>query len=156
MGFIFTPSGEIRTGLEDLRDRPLKAFYSLKNKLGNPFYRNIPTSLSLFDSLIKPILLYASDFWGTLKLPVNNPIENLQMRIFKELLGVNKKTTNIGVLLELGRTSLNINAVKLGLKNWERIRKGEANAILVPTRMQGTKISHGSRVSRDTFREMGY
>ena len=131
LGFIFTPSGEIRTGLEDLRDRALKAFYSLKNKLGNAFYRNIPTSLSLFDSLIKPILLYASDFWGTLKLPVNNPIENLQMRIFKELLGVNKKTTNIGVLLELGRTSLNINAVKLGLKNWERVRKGEANAILV-------------------------
>jgi len=131
LGFIFTPSGEIRTGLEDLRDRALKAFYSLKNKMGNAFHRNIPTSLSLFDSLIKPILLYASDFWGPLKLPANNPIENLQMRIFKDLLGVSKKTTNIGVLLELGRTSLYINAVKLGIKNWERVRKGNANGILV-------------------------
>ena len=52
------------------------------------------------------------------------------MRIFKELLGVNKKTTNIGVLLELGRTSLDINAIKLGIKNWERVRKGNANPIL--------------------------
>ena len=131
LGFIFTPSGEIRTGLEDLRDRALKAFYSLKNKMGTAFYRNIPTSLSLFDSLIKPILLYASDFWGPLKLPANNPIENLQMRVFKELLGVSKKTTNIGVLLELGRTSLDIIAIKLGVKNWERVRKGHANPILV-------------------------
>ena len=31
LGFKFTPSGEIRTGLQDLRDRALKAFYSLKN-----------------------------------------------------------------------------------------------------------------------------
>lgn len=34
LGFMFTPSGEIRTGLQDLRDRALKAFYSVKNKLG--------------------------------------------------------------------------------------------------------------------------
>ena len=130
LGFIVTPSGEIRSGLKDLRDRGLKAFYSLKNKMGESFKRNVLISLNLFDSLIKPILLYASDFWGPLKLPANNPIENLQMRVYKELLGVSKQTTNIGVLLELGRTTLDVNAVKMGIKNWERIRKGKANCIL--------------------------
>ena len=72
--------------------------------------------------LIKPILLYASDFWGCLKLPTNNPIETLYMRIYKEILGVSKQTTNIGVLLELGKTTLDIDAIKLGIKNWERVR----------------------------------
>ena len=98
--------------------------------MGESFRRNILTSLNLFDSLVKPILLYASDFWGPLKLPANNPIENLQMRIFKDLLGVSRQTTNIGVLLELGRTFLDINAVKLSIKNWEGLRKGNANCIL--------------------------
>ena len=131
LGFIFTPSGEITSGLKDLRDRGLKAFYSLKNKMGESFNRNITTSLALFESMIKPILLYASDFWGALKLPANNPIETLYMRICKEILGVTKQTTNIGVLLELGKTNLGIDAIKLGVKNWERVRKGNANAILL-------------------------
>ena len=34
LGFIFTPSGEIGTGLQDLRDRDFKAFQALKLKWG--------------------------------------------------------------------------------------------------------------------------
>ena len=67
------------------------------------------TTLTLVDVMIKPILLYDSDFWGCMK---NNPIENLQMLICKQQLGVHKSTTNIGLLLELGRISLEIYAVK--------------------------------------------
>ena len=96
LGFKFTPSGEISTGLNDLRERALKAFYSLKNKLGHCFRKYIFSSLSLFDSLVSPILLYASDFWGARKQPSNNPLEKVQMRFFKEILGVWKKTANIG------------------------------------------------------------
>ena len=48
--------------------------------------------------MIKPILLYASDFWGCLKLDDNNPIDNAHMRFCKDLLGVRKQTSNTGVL----------------------------------------------------------
>ena len=37
LGFLLTPSGEIRSGLQDLRDRALRAFYKLKNALGESF-----------------------------------------------------------------------------------------------------------------------
>ena len=37
----------------------------------------------------------------------------------------------MGVLLELGRTPLDIDCMKLGVKNWERIRKGEANSMVM-------------------------
>ena len=77
LGFVITPSGELTTGLRDLRDRAFKAFMKLKSDLGVSFNKDIKVALSLVDSLIKPILLYASDFWGCLKLPQNNPIENL-------------------------------------------------------------------------------
>ena len=130
LGFKLTPSGEIRSGLQDLRDRGFKAFMKLKSTLGIAFNQDIMTSLLLIDTLIKPILLYASDFWGCLKLPPCNPIENLHMMMCKQILGVQKQTTNIGVLLELGRVPLSLYAKKLAIKNWERAKRGRANCVL--------------------------
>ena len=109
----------------------MKGFYKLKTTLANTFSQDVVTTLSLIDSLINPILLYACEYWGCLKLPKNNPIENLNMMMCKQILGVQKQTTNYGVLLELGKTPLHIQAKKLAIKNWERIRQGKANEILL-------------------------
>ena len=121
LGFLITPSINLNTSLCDLKDRALRAIAAMKTKLGPLFKKHILISLHLFDSLIKPILLYASDFWGCLKLPKNNPIENVQISFCKEVLGVQKQTHNIGVLLELGRIPLTIFGKKNCVKNWERI-----------------------------------
>ena len=69
LGFIITPSGEILTGLKDLRDRGMKAFYKLKRSMGESFHQNITLTKELINNLIRPILLFASDFWGCRKLP---------------------------------------------------------------------------------------
>ena len=130
LGFLLTPSGEVKSGLYDLRDRALKAFMKLKNKLGTAFNKDILTTLKLIDALIKPILLFNSDFWGCMKLPKNNPIENLHMMMCKQLLGVQKQTTNIGILLEVGRVPIQLYAIKLAIKNWERIKQKKANMYL--------------------------
>ena len=71
-----------------------------------------------------------SDFWGCLKRPKQNPIENMLIMMYKHLSGVQKQTTNIGVLLELGKVPLHINATKFAIKNWERIQTGHSNEIL--------------------------
>ena len=131
LGFLLTPSGEIKSGLSDLRDRALKAYMKLRKNLGTSFNQNILTTLTLVDAMIKPILLYNSDFWGCMKLPKNNPIENLHIMICKQLLGVQRSTTNIGILLELGRIPLNIYAIKMAVKNWERIKKSNANTLVL-------------------------
>ena len=142
LGFIMTPSGEINTGLRDLKDRALRAYYSLKNKMGRYFMLYPSITLHLFDTLIKPILLYNSDFWGCLKMPKNNPIENVHMRFCKELLGVQRQTTNIGVLLELGRVPMIIYGIKNCVKNWSRIHiTGKANKILLLTHQMSLKWS---------------
>ena len=89
-------------------------------------------SLKLFDNLVRPLLLYGSDFWGILKPPKNNPVENIHHMFCKHLLGVQKQCTNIAVLLELGQIPLNINAKKMAIKNWERISlKKNANKPVV-------------------------
>ena len=134
LGLLFTPSGEIRSALTDLRDRAMRALHKLKNKMGNYFRLHLSTTISLFDSLVKPILLYSSDFWGCLKLPDNNPIENMYMKFCKMLLGVQKQTCNTGVYLELGTFPIMFYGVKNCIKNWFRIHKKEnANYLLLKT-----------------------
>ena len=121
LGFLVTPSGEITSGLRDLRDRALRAFCKLKKKMGINFRKRPSITIKLFRSLIEPILLYASDFWGVLKMPSNNPIETLFMSFCKQLLGVQKQSANDGVLLELGQFPLLILAKKRAIKNWVRM-----------------------------------
>ena len=121
LGFLVTPSFNICTALSDLKDRGLRAYGALKSKMGISFGKHLDTTMHLFDSLIKPILLYASDFWGTLKLPFNNPVEGMHRKFCKQLLGVHPQTTNAAVYLETGRLSLELYARKNAAKNWDRI-----------------------------------
>ena len=142
LGFMVTPSGEITTGLKDLKDRALRALFKMKNKLGITFRKYPLVSLKLFRTLIEPILLYASDFWGILKLPKNNPIENVFLSFCKQLLGVQKQTTNIGVLLELGQVPLSTFAKNNSIKNWVRI--------VTKTKCNGNVLkSHENAVSKN-------
>ena len=134
LGFVVTPSGEITSGLKDLNDRALRAYFKLKNNMGRYFRLYPDVTLNLFDALIKPILLYASDFWGCLKMPSNNPIENTHMRFCKDVLGVQRQTTNIAVLLDLGRVPIMLYGKKNCIKNWGRIHiLGRANDIVIST-----------------------
>ena len=47
LGIIFTPSGEIKSALEDLRCRALKAYWSLRRKLGKYFNLHHPHFLQM-------------------------------------------------------------------------------------------------------------
>ena len=130
LGFTVTPSGEVRTGLEDLRRRGLKAYMKMKNTLGPLFRHNVENSIHLYSYMVSPILTYCSDFWGCLQ-PKNNPVEKIHLMFLKHLLGVRKQTNTDGVLLETGMIPLSIYAVKSATKNWERIQQGKANPILI-------------------------
>ena len=139
LGFLITPSGEIKSGLTDLRDRAMKAFFKLKNSMDKSFHRHIKTTLHLLDNLIKPILLYASDFWGCLMPPKENSIAKFHYIAFKHILGVQKQTTNIGVLLEIGRIPIQTYAIKAAIKNWERIKSKQINTHLYTSYKNASK-----------------
>ena len=75
--------------------------------------------------------MYMNDFWGGLPAidEKYNPIEKLHFMACKQILGVQKQTTNVGVLLELGRIPLQNYVIKAAIKNWERIKNGKINTI---------------------------
>ena len=58
LGFMITPSGEILTGLKDLKSRATYALVQLRRKLGENFRKYPNVTLHLFEALIKPILTY--------------------------------------------------------------------------------------------------
>ena len=130
LGFVVTPSGEIRSGLEDLRVRALRAVAKIKKSLGPLFQSNIHNTLHLYNYMVRPILLYCCDFWGTLKHPHNSPIERIHLSFLKQLLGVRKTASTYGVHLELGTVPLLLNAIKGSVKNWERIHGNDCNDLL--------------------------
>ena len=142
LGFIVTPSGEINTGLRDLKDRAMRGYRKLKFDLGYYFLEKPLLTTKLFESLIKPIIMYCSDFWGCLKLrKKNNPLELVQNKFCKDILGVHKNTANTGARLEMGKLPLSLHAKSNGIKNWERILAGTTNILLLKSYLRAKNIS---------------
>ena len=89
----------------------------------------------LFDSLITPIITYGAEIWGT---QIHNPIENVQIRFCKYILGVSKNCNNNAVLGECGRYPMYITYYTKCIKYWcklicmdnDRLPKGAYNMLL--------------------------
>ena len=94
--------------------------------------------MHLFNYMVRPILLYCSDYWGCLKQPKNNPISKLHLSFCKQLLGVRKQTNTSAVLLELGLTPISHHGVKASIKNWERIKQGKCARLLTAAYTEAT------------------
>lgn len=91
LGFLVTPSGETTIDLNDLRNRAMKALAKMRKTLGTFFRHNRSNTIHLYTYIIRPILIYCCDFWGCLKQPRNNPIENFHASFCKQLLGVQNR-----------------------------------------------------------------
>ena len=55
----------------------------------------------------------------------------------KQILGVQKQTTKI----ELGRIPMHIYTAKLAVKNWERIKRGQANCVLLASYRDAIEVN---------------
>ena len=136
LGVIFSASGSFSIARHDLYQRGLKAFFKLRSSFGD----NIPkidSCLHIFDHTIKPILTYGSEVWGTCVFGNKKDIgdifeiekkfakfdcENLCMKFYKYILGVHKKSSNLAVMGELGRTPLHIQIICSVLKFLQRLK----------------------------------
>ena len=91
--------------LKYLRTKATRALYAIRSKV-NINQLSIPVALKLFDALIKPILLYASEVWEPfIKNDPDewdkNDIEKIYLQFLKQILGVNRSATTVMVRGEL-------------------------------------------------------
>ena len=102
LGVIFSKTGNLKLAVKALTEQANRAM----NNLLALFKR---TKFSLFDRMVVPILLYASEVWGIYGY---NDIDIIHIQFCKLVLGVCKQTVNVAVLGELGRLPLSILARK--------------------------------------------
>ena len=122
LGFTFTTSGSMLVGIENLLNKSKKAWFSVQRYLQKSSEKTVKTYLTLIDSLIKPIMLYACEAWGDIKIKkiFDSKIEKFHLSMCKQILGVTKRANNIKTLAELGRYPIYINIETQIFKYFQR------------------------------------
>jgi hypothetical protein len=100
---VFYFNGNLKHAADDLYNKALKAFFSVKSKK--------KTCLKLFDSLLRPILTYGSEIWlSDYNINLNNfdnlPIKKLQHKMLKCILGVKRESSNMTSKLECNKSPI--------------------------------------------------
>ena len=130
---------------QELLIKANRAYYSMSSI----FYQNkkmkVDRAFELFDSLITPIALYASQFWSVLTLPLSafTSLENflkswekfvpevLNQKLCRLLLSVHKKTSRLAVLGELSRNPLLLTSIVQSLKyKWTLFNKTDKTSLV--------------------------
>ena len=138
LGFTFSCSGSDSLGTQTLLNQAKKAWYAIKSNLTKSLNKNVKTYLHLFDTQVKPIMLYSCETWIDFLKNDNNIIhklrkcklENVQIGILKQILGVRKNTSNIAMLLETGRHPLALHALERAIKYFLRLPSTGKNSLL--------------------------
>ena len=144
LGIIFHSNGSFAAANTELRAKALRALYGLKGGIMKDALS--PRSLyTLFDSLIKPILLYGcqvlaphsktikylikltdqSDPAHALKYLAQDHYEKFHMKFLKYSLSVHSKASNIGCWGETGRHPLIYEACKLAIDYYTRVENSD-------------------------------
>jgi hypothetical protein len=103
LGIIFHKNGNCSLAKLDLVNRGQKAMFKLMScfKSSMPEYN---TCIHLFDHVVKPVLLYGSEIWGSdhigsskslFNLLKNDALEKCHLKFLRYSLGVNKKAPKL-------------------------------------------------------------
>ena len=130
LGIKLRPSGSMQLATDDLFSKANRAWFAISNVLYQHKKLAVHKALQLFDSLIKPIFLYATEFWlpfiipkkgfdskdNILKFWESFQPELLNQKVCRLLLSVHKRCSRLAVLGELGRYPVFIPALRHCLK----------------------------------------
>ena len=140
LGLTIRSSGII--DYENLCKKGLKATFLMKKKLSFD-EMNGQLGLKLFDSMLRPIICYGSEVWGPLAMNMHRvqptssledkydtlKFDKFQLRFLKQLLGVNKYSTNCAVRGELGSFPVSIYIMSQAVKFWFHLLQLPKNSL---------------------------
>ena len=144
LGIKLKPSGSMQLATDELFAKASRAWFAISNVLYQHKKLAVRKALQLFDSLIKPIFLYAAEFWLPFMIPKKGleshenllkcwesflP-ETLNQKVCRLLLSVHKRCSRLAVLGELGRYPVFIPALKHCLKYQYHIDKMDRSSLI--------------------------
>ena len=86
----------------------------------------IECQLDLFDKMVKPVLLYGCEVWGTGN---NDVIERVQLKFCKLLLGLKSSTPSYMIYGELGRYPIEIDIKSRMISFWSKLLSGKESKL---------------------------
>ena len=125
LGLKLRPSGSMGVAVQELHDKANRAWFGISNVIYKHKRMDVDKIFSIFDSLVTPVALYGCEFWLPLVMPKNCyksksnlleywekfACEKINQKCARVALSVNRKTSRLAVLGELGRYPLLINAL---------------------------------------------
>ena len=144
LGIKLKASGSMQLAVDELFVKANRAWFTISNILYQNKRLAVKKAIQLFDSLIRPIMLYACEFWLPFMLPTkcfeskNNLLkfweklgaEVLNQKVCRMILSVHKRTSRLAVLGELGRYPIFIPALKLCLKYESQLSRSDPNSMI--------------------------
>ncbi|NRB81926.1 MAG: RNA-directed DNA polymerase, partial [Saccharospirillaceae bacterium] len=157
LGINIHKSGSLSTARHELKNKATRALYSLMNTV-NKTKLSYTSLCNLFDTLIKPIVLYGAPIWcpsmsivkhlGKISNSLDNmnniPLniqnlarkisltncEKVHLKFLKWALGINRRASNIGTWGESGRYPLIYESLNLTMKYVERIKSCDSSSFV--------------------------
>lgn len=143
LGIVITKNGSFKEAVSRLYCKSFRAYMSLKESFN--FFNGTPPNImeKLFETMVKPILLYGCEIWGisgwrtneynciqNYMLKQNSKFESFHGKFCKHTLGLNKQTPEILAKAELGRYPLMGDIVKYTYSYWQYILSSDSNTLL--------------------------
>ena len=156
LGIKLKASGSMQLAVDELFDKANRAWFAISNILYQNKRLAVNKAFRLFDSLIRPILLYASEFWLPFILPKkcfdskNNLLkgwenfgaELLNQKLCRMLLSVHKRASRLAILGELGRYPILIPAIKLCLKYECQLSRSNNDSLINRAWLEMKQLPH--------------
>ena len=131
LGTIVSRTGNFKLNEIYLKGKGLRARYAITKSIG--LNCKASTMIRIFQRMVEPILLYNCEValaciprpW-TLevfkeKMWKDREVDKVQKGFLRQILGINKKTTNMGILAETGKYPLSVNIYIQMMKYWVRL-----------------------------------
>jgi hypothetical protein len=102
---------------------------------------SINTLLHVYDHTIQPIAIYGGELWGLANFTEKSKgshlydiykdweFEKINIKFYKYILGLNKRTTNLAVLAELGKFPAYISVVSSFFMYWHRVQSNPTSLL---------------------------
>jgi exonuclease III len=157
LGAVYIPSGAVYAAIDALTAKCSRAWFSISNILYENKRMPVDKCLKLVDSLVFPVGQYATEFLAPMSLPAKSfnskeqllrawegfYLEVTHQRVCRLVLSVQKKTSRLAVLGELGRYPMLIKSLVQSIMYERSILKYQ------PAALVGRAVAEMSSASDD-------
>jgi hypothetical protein len=165
---MLMPSGKFSAMYKYTYDKACRAFYSMQSGIKHVTGLSVSTQIKLFDTMIKPVILYGAEVWGAyLNKDISNVnawlqnvkslMEKLHSKVCKNILQVHRNTNNYAVRCELGRSPLIIDVVCRVLKYFVNVcERSEKSLVKVAFSLHKMSLSPWYHFIHNVFKLLGF